>query len=415
MDGKRDAAILVGSTVLMMVVGVGAGGAADAPGPGRRRALTPDAIRQADAFNYVLGTQTIGVKYGFTNQTRLVETASAIREMGSNILKISMGQGYAKHYDLAGRDSVSSLVELARDEPSFRAVLDMPFAIYLIWAYPFVGGDAVWQNGFDDAERQAEHERILAFASYLLDTYRGTGKTFLLGHWEGDWYLHPGYDRKAVPSPTAVRGMIDWLNIRQDAVEQAKRRHPDSGVRLYHYTEVNLVRKAMRGEHCLTNDVLPHTGVDYVSYSCYDTINRCRGNAREELHRALDHIESKLKEKKGIAGKRVFIGEYGFPLDGRTTPALQDEYSRDVCRAALEWGCPFVLYWELYCNEMRDGRHRGFWLIDDKGAKQPFYSTLQRYYEKAEAYVQETLARTGRPPSAEEFARRAGAFLARVS
>ena len=411
MVGNHIASALSGSFLLMVSASVRAGETTRGPARGRPGPQPEDVAREVAAFNYVLGTQTIGVKYGFSEQTRLVETASAIRKMGSNILKISMGQGYAKHYNLAKRDGVASLVELARDEPSFRTVLDMPFATYLIWAYPFVGGDTVWKDGFGEGERRAEHERILAFSSYLLEAYRGTGKTFLLGHWEGDWYLHPGYNRTATPSPVAVRGMIEWLNTRQQAVEEAKRRHPDSDVRLYHYTEVNLVRKAMRGESCLTNDVLPHTGVDYVSYSCYDTINRVRGHAGRDLHGALDHIESKLRPKEGIAGKRVFIGEYGFPLDGRTTPDQQDEYSRDVCRAALEWGCPFVLYWEMYCNEIRDGRHRGFWLIDDKGAKQPFYSTLQRYYGRAETYVQETLDRTGRLPTAEEFARTAAGFL----
>ena len=45
-------------------------------------------------YNYVIGTQTIGVRYGFTEDTRLVETAKAILAMGSNVLKIHMADGY---------------------------------------------------------------------------------------------------------------------------------------------------------------------------------------------------------------------------------------------------------------------------------------------------------------------------------
>ena len=95
------------------------------------------------------------------------------------------------------------------------------------------------------------------------------------------------------------------------------------------------------------NDVLPHTAVDYVSYSCYETINSHIGNVSKPLHDALNFIESKLPPKVDIHGKRVFIGEYGFSLEHTKTPQKQDLYARDVCRAALEWGCPFVLYWEM--------------------------------------------------------------------
>jgi hypothetical protein len=61
----------------------------------------------------------------------------------------------------------------------------------------------------------------------------------------------------------------------------------------------------------------------------------------------------------------------------------QDTLSRRVMRTGLGWGCPFVLYWEMCNNEVRDGRQRGFWLIDDMGRKQPVYLTLQQYYRNA--------------------------------
>jgi hypothetical protein len=73
-------------------------------------------------------------------------------------------------------------------------------------------------------------------------------------------------------------------------------------------------------------------------------------------------------------------------------------------RAGLRWGCPFVLYWEMYNNEVTpDGRQRGFWLIDDHGVKQPVYFTHQKFYEQARAYVADFTARKGRVPSREEF------------
>jgi hypothetical protein len=368
----------------------------------------PPCNQRVDTVNYVLGTQTIGIKYKFTEKTGLVETAERIHEMGANILKFSMSRRYmGDSYHLPRNDGIRSLAELAAKEPSVKGVLDMPFAYYHIWVYPFAHDDNAWADGLSEKERTEEYQEIHALAKYLLQVYSGTGKTFLLGHWEGDWCLINSYNPNEEPTPTRIRGMIDWLNVRQKAIEDAKRDTKSSDVNLYHYTEVNLVQKGMKGSRCLVNDVLPHTAVDYVSYSSYETINPHIGNVSKPLHDALDYIESKLSSKAGIEGKRVFIGEYGFSLERSKTPQKQDLYARDVCRAALEWGCPFVLYWEMYCNENPEGKHRGFWLIDDKNRKQPFYYTLRSYYENMKRIVAEFKKEHGRLPADNELRKKA--------
>jgi len=370
--------------------------------PERKASLAPP------GFNYILGTQTIGAKYQFTDKTRLVETAERILELGSNILKICLDKRYADLYALPKREDIQSLTDLATKEPSFKAVFDMPFTYYFLWAYRF--GPGRWADGLSAPE--SEYREIYDLARYLLERYQGSGKTFFIGHWEGDWHLHAGYDRKRDPTPESIQRMIDWLNIRQQGVDDAKRDTAAKRVQMYHYTEVNLVQKALQGGKCLTNDVLPHTRVDYVSYSSYDTVVPHKGNVRESLRKALDYIESKLPSKEGMAGRRVFIGEYGFPVEKETTPEMQDAYSRDVCRTAIEWGCPFVLYWQLYCNEIRDDKHRGFWLIDDKNQKQPFYFTLQDYFTRMKAFIAEFEQMHGRLPTGAEARVHALAILA---
>lgn len=363
--------------------------------------------KRVDTFNYVLGAQTIGVKYGFTKKTRLVETAERIRAMGSNILKISMGRKYSgADYALPAREDIKSLKDLAANEPSFRKVLDMPFGYYHIWAYTFANA---WRaEGFTGEHLELEYKEMYDFALYLLKRYAGSGKTFLLGNWEGDWHLLEGTDPKKEPDPQTIEDMIAWLNIRQKAVNDARRDAKAVGVHIYQYAEVNLVQKGMKGGTCAVNNVLPYTGVDFVSYSAYDTINPHMGKAGEALWEALDYIEAKLLPKPGINGKRVFIGEYGFPLGAAKTAEKQDAYARDISRAALVWGCPFVLYWELYCNEMDgEGKHKGFWLIDDKDKKQPFYNTLKDYYQKSRKFAAEFKKEHKRPPTDEEFRKKA--------
>jgi hypothetical protein len=124
-----------------------------------------------------------------------------------------------------------------------------------------------------------------------------------------------------------------------------------------------------------------------VSYSCYDSLGwggktelKTGKDQRDHLKKALDTIESKLKPKEGIQGKRVFIGEFAFRRNLLKSPYLNDAYCRNVFQAAIEWGCPFVLYWEMYNNEIdEDGNHRGYWLIDNHGVKTQLYYTVLEY------------------------------------
>ncbi len=368
-------------------------------------ACVGEPLSDLDRFNCVLGTQTFGPAYQFTSEPRLVETAQAIRDMGAHVIKFQLAKSYfGEHGNVpAENPAIRSLTELARDEPAHKRVLDMPFAYYVLWTYCFTPG--WWDQGLAPADRDKEYQELRDFACYLLRTYSGSGKTFYLGHWEGDWHLRRGYDTRTDDSvtPAAIQGMIDWLNVRQKAIEDARRDTPHADVWVYQYCEVNLVKLAMQGRRTVTNDVLPKTNVDYVSYSSYDS--------GTDPGPALDYIESKLPPKPGLPGKRVWVGEYGFPAVNHS-PDEQDRLSRQVMRAGLRWGCPFVLYWGMYNNEVdKDGKQRGFWLIDNLGVKQPVYLTHQRYYQWARQYLAERKQRDGRLPTDQEFRTAAVAFL----
>lgn len=364
-----------------------------------------------DTFNYVVGTQTFSPTYQFTKKTKLVETAEAIRALGSTVIKFRLAHNYAGANGNvpAPNPAIRTLTELARDEASHHAVLDLPFAHYVLWVHSFTGcHDAGWRKGLGAEAKANEYKEMYDLVCYLLKTYTGTGKTFYLGHWEGDGWLRGtvAKENDVKVTPQAVQGMADWLNIRQQAVDAAKRDTPHKQVQVWHYTEVNHVWLAMQGRKALVNEVLPKTSVDLVSYSSYDT-----ASDPAKLKAALSFIESKLPPKPGLTGRRVFIGEYGFPSN-KCSPAEQDALSRQVMRAGLEWGCPFVLYWELFNNEVEpDGRQRGFWMIDDHGAKQPVYRTHEQFYRWAQSQVAESLKAKQRPPTYNEFRQAAVKFL----
>ena len=401
------------------------------------------ALSDTETFNYVIGTQTVGATYQFTQESVLVETARAIRDMGSNLIKFTMGRGYQRmmlkpskaaypetmQYLLnQGRDAkntpritfpgasvqappanpnIQTLTDLARLERSYKQVFDMPFAYYHIWTYAFTPD--WWHQGFSQENQEKEYNEIRALVSHLLTTYKGTNKTFYIGHWEGDWHLRPDLkvDSDETVTADALQGMADWLNTRQKAVDDAKRNTPHHGVQVYHYTTANHVTLlSMAGRPSVSNNVLPRTDVDYVSYSTYDSL----ADIPNHLPKALDYIESKLPPKPVIPGKRVFIGEYGFPA--RHVPEDErDRRSRQVIRIGLEWGCPFILCWQMYNNEFKDGQENGYWLIDDKGTKQPLWHTHHDFYRKSRRYVANFRQKEGRLPTSDEFRRFALSIL----
>jgi hypothetical protein len=56
--------------------------------------------------------------------------------------------------------------------------------------------------------------------------YNNSGKTFYIGHWEGDWCLRDTYNKTANANPKKVQAMIKLLTDKQRAIDTAKKDNP---------------------------------------------------------------------------------------------------------------------------------------------------------------------------------------------
>ena len=130
-------------------------------------------LSDSDAFNYIIGTQTFSPAYQFTKETRLVETAEAIRALGCSVIKFELARRYARPDGNVPTPTagIDSLMKLARDEPSHRKVLDMPFAHFVLWAHTFAEGTANWRHGMAKFAQEAESREMYDLTRHLLTTY----------------------------------------------------------------------------------------------------------------------------------------------------------------------------------------------------------------------------------------------------
>jgi len=333
-----------------------------------------------------LGCAHVDGKYNFTDKDYLNEGADQILELGMRVIKVFLSEPYEKYPFNSSWPPFKSLVEEV-GHPYFCRLFDKPFKTYVLVAFSFVDPDEhYYMYGVSDDQAVREEQQFYELAKYLLRRYRGTGKTFVLQNWEGDWsirhtrYLKPSFD----PTATAFKGMIRWMNARQEGVSRARNEVPDSDVRVYNACEVNLVLQAVKGRATVTNDVVPYTRCDLYSYSAYDSIGTAGRDpglqiARETFGKALGYLASKAPASKAFGSKNIYIGEFGWPsVVSRQDRHAGTEQALRVLRMTLEeaqkWGCPYMIYWQLYENEIRaTGQRptnddcRGFYLIKPDG------------------------------------------------
>jgi hypothetical protein len=358
---------------------------------------------EVDRYNVRVGTQTFAGLYKFTTNTLLVETAQAITNMGSDIIKFYMGHNTSGQSGVTLGANITNLLTLARDELSYHHVLDMPFRHFVIWEYPFANPDAPFQDGnYTSTEQANDYREMYDLTHYLLTNYNNSAKSFFLGHWEGDGYLNVN-NWTTNPSPAVVSNMIIWENTRQKAVDDAKAATAYSNVSVYYYAEANRVRDAMlngtNNNVRMIDSVIPYvTNLDYVSYSSYDAMNL----STSDLYTTLDYMEAHLPTNKlsAIHGERIWIGEYGW--GGSQTTDQQEPTTRAYIQRLLNYGqkaFPHILFWEMYDNEVG----KLFCLIDSNNVKVASWYLHQRYINSARLFTAQFKERNGRVPTDSEF------------
>ena len=334
----------------------------------------PNAAKKPDLQN-IIGITHVSGEYYLTDNDYLNEGADQILTLGSRVIKVWFDNPPRSYPFNSKWPKTNTFVEMAQS-PYFQKLFNKPFKTFIMMCFSTGHGGGYWINGITEKQKKDEQRQFYELSKYLLTTYKNTGKTFVLQHWEGDWLIRGNFDAKSDPTPTAIKSMIEWLNARQAGVNQAKQEVGQHGVRVYHAAEVNRVVVSMKqGKPNMVNSVLPHTNLDLVSYSAWDAATE-HFNDPNVLRDALDFIAKNTPDSPDFGNKNVYMGEFGMPENNYSAEQIQKAIPNAV-QTALDWGCPYIVYWQLYCNELKKGKPpvksnddvRGFWLIRPDGSK----------------------------------------------
>lgn len=326
------------------------------------------------AFADRIGVTHADGRYYFTDTDFLNEGADVLLELGTRVIKV-WGTTACYPFNTTWPE-IHSLTELFQTW-QYRCLFSKPFTTFIIEAFPI----GVSHAAASSDEQRAETERQFYDATaWLLKTYDGTGKTFILQNWEGDWAIRPRYEIELDPTPEAIQGMIATINARQAGVNRARMESKVENVFVYHAAEANLVKRAMGGYPSVANDVFPKTRCDLYSYSAWDTLAD-----KDEFRQAVLYLRDKAPASDAFGKNNVMIGEFGWP-EANSTPEKALEVCKGVIDVCLELDVPYAVHWELYCNERRDKQKgqayannecTGFWLIRQDGTKTLVWEYLE--------------------------------------
>jgi hypothetical protein len=271
-----------------------------------------------------------------------------------------------------------------------------------------------WCRYFTPADAAGETAEFSGLTAHLLTRFAGSGKRFLLEHWEGDWSARcGGYNASQVPDPAVQARMVRWLGARQAGVEAGRSAwcaaavaagrlpagfdcahggavHAAAGVEVLHASEVNLVKASMdAGFPNNILEVIPRVRLDMVSYSSYDTqaLNPGFGHA-------LDFIAAHHNRTAASPPSAVWVAEYGVAQNSATPAEVTAVYANvNGWAASLNAaGVPRAAHtfaWELFDNEViapgfpgqrctpstgpefNASALNGFWLVRPDGSLSP--------------------------------------------
>ncbi len=313
-----------------------------------------------------LGVAHVAGTYAVRHQASesfLQAGALRARELGARTLKLFLTPEFRTKYPQAWPEGIGSLAALA-DSQAFRDVFDQPFDTFVLTTYSFsMGSGDPWRGREVDGLLSAEAQELDELVTLLSTRYAGSGKTFVLQTWEGDWALFGNYDPSTIAPADRIERMSKWLSSRHQAIAVARDREARPGVAIADAIEVNRVLDVGVGPRVISA-VVPNACADLISYSAWEALE---GASADVLETRLTTALATIRQF-APAGSAVMLGELGF-AENENEVAPAAELIERTLAVAKKNDVRGAVYWQIFDNECSaQNGCRGFWVMRPDGS-----------------------------------------------
>lgn len=364
-----------------------------------------------------LGVAHVSSKYypfGNWGSSILSQGAQDAYNLGFRTLKIWLDDelqnsnyyGYDVTASIPGGLSNPKYMSLAAQEPQFAAAFSLPFQTFFLETDNFPPGLDRRVTVLSESDKKYIYQGAYALAYHLLKTYKGTNKIFILQNHEGDNHTSavPGarnLTNNIVPSSVAQSNYQTFWSIRQQAISDARRALMASDVYVYQMCEVNTVVPSWNSKTqakgyspvTLASQVIPNVNCDLVGYSSYESSlpnsdYDSTMNAQSAMQSSLAYLHRQAKPSFAFGSNNVVISEIGAPensWDANATSKAVSDIETSI-QVAYSSDVPWVLLWQLYDNECKDGsgtvgcEPRGFWVRKPDQSFGKIFSDIRSKY-----------------------------------
>ena len=334
-------------------------------------------------------------------------------ETGSRVLRLYLGARFDYVHlpfssRLFSRDRVEGPLTPAKilALPRYRSVLEddsietVVLTVYPIRDYGAGPDDINLLRPWSRVETELEHGQTKQLCEFLYREFGDKPKTIILANSEADEKLLEIMNYTGSPQ-RAIDTLTQWTNTRFQALDEVRKSYPKARLQIFHAFEIKLVnlRIVKRGARfqkvalkqgsyeqgwCALEHVVPNVVFDLLSYSAYESANspfetwesdtdpqETVTRLRRDLERIRTHSEGSLSPlgRRRFGKDFVMIGELGYARDQfehlPTGPLLPRLYY--ALKTVLEWGCPYVVLWQVYDSPRDAGKAWGFGMYDKRG------------------------------------------------
>ena len=346
--------------------------------------------KKGKKFSDVFSIAHVGQGYTHRAEPSLLEGVHIVEEMGGTSINIWLsgaapGQyisfsGYPFHSEWEPRlRTVTEFVKTAYMKEAFASKQIKTYILELVTGPDIPNMVYTAPRADFDAYLKAEYDEVYEFCTYLLTTYKNSGKTFICQTWESDWWLN----RDGRYTNETLDRFAEIMNMRQKAFDDARAKNAPVGMKLYNCLQVVDLLTAMAGNPCVTTRVLPKTNCDMYAYSAYQT-----SIPEYNYAQSIETLKNYAPASKLLGKNNLYIGEMGIPEMEFGTDRVYTNLLKGY-KTLINNDMLYGVMWQIYCNEPKDRNdvslinshdnddYRGFWLIRADGTKTPIYHVLK--------------------------------------